>query len=198
VTYRLGLEGGRTAEVLLMPREAFLPEPIRAAAAGRRPDGPWNRMRDAFARLADRVRMLPDRHRPSAPGRRRQRRPADWRRCRSTAGAPERRGDRRVPRLGDYGFAYCPPDGSEAIVGLPRRPALGGWSSPPATARRGPRASEPGEAMLFNAITGDFVKMCADGKIRSQGDWIHDGDGDQTSRPAYVIAHTPRRRTADG
>jgi hypothetical protein len=28
VTYRLGLEGGRTAELLLMPKEAFLPEPI--------------------------------------------------------------------------------------------------------------------------------------------------------------------------
>lgn len=29
VTFRLGLEGGRTAEILLMPKEAFLPEPIQ-------------------------------------------------------------------------------------------------------------------------------------------------------------------------
>lgn len=80
-----------------------------------------------------------------------------------------------MPRLGHYGLAYCPPDGSEAIALF-----IGGRRSSGVIIATGFREErwkdlEPGEAMLFNALTGDFVRMCADGKIRSKGDWEHDG-----------------------
>jgi len=81
-----------------------------------------------------------------------------------------------VPRVGDYGFAYCPPDGSEAVVLF-----VGGRRSTGliiGTGHRGSRPTglKPGEAMLYNGLTGAFVRMSEDGKIRSKGDWLHDGD----------------------
>lgn len=83
----------------------------------------------------------------------------------------------KTPRLGAYGFAYCPPDGSEAIVLF-----VGGRRSAGVIVATGHRATrpkglKPGEAMLYNGLTGDFVKLGEDGKIRSQsGDWVHTGD----------------------
>lgn len=81
-----------------------------------------------------------------------------------------------TPRLGEYGLAYCPPDGSEAVVIF-----LGGKRSNGVIVATGHRASrpkdlKPGEVQLYNGLTGAFVKMCQDGKIRSQGEWIHTGN----------------------
>lgn len=98
-----------------------------------------------------------------------------------------------IPRVGDYGFAYCPPDGSEAIVLF-----LGGRRSMGAIIATGHRASrpkglKPGEAMLYNGLTGAFVKMCEDGAIRSHGPWIHDGTlhtTDNISSEKDVTDHT--------
>lgn len=115
------------------------------------------------------------------------------------AGAPE--GLEEVidtrPRLGEYGLAYCPPDGSEAIVIF-----LGGRRSQGVVIATGHRASrpkglKPGEAMLYNGLTGDFVKMCQDGKIRSQGDWFHTGKfhaSDNITSEKEITDHT----AADG
>lgn len=80
-----------------------------------------------------------------------------------------------VPRLGHYGFAYRPPDGSEAVVLF-----VGGRRSSGVVVATGhretrPRDLEPGEAMIFNALAETFVKLSADGKIRSKGDWLHEG-----------------------
>lgn len=80
-----------------------------------------------------------------------------------------------VTRLGHYGLAYCPPDGSEAVVLF-----IGGRRSAGVVIATGhretrPKDLKPGEAMLFNGLTGAFVKMCEDGKIRSEGDWVHTG-----------------------
>lgn len=80
-----------------------------------------------------------------------------------------------VPRLGHYGFAYCPPDGAEVVVLF-----VGGARSVGVAIATGhretrPKDLEPGEAMLFNSLTDAWVRMCADGKIRSKGDWLHDG-----------------------
>lgn len=81
----------------------------------------------------------------------------------------------QVPRLGHYGFAYCPPDGSEAVVVF-----IGGRRSNGVVIATGHRESrpkhlQPGEAMLFNSLTDTWVRMCADGKVRSKGEWLHDG-----------------------
>lgn len=80
-----------------------------------------------------------------------------------------------MPRLGHYGFFYRPPFGSEA-VGI----FIGGRRSSGmiiATGHREtrPRDLEEGEAMMMNTMTGAFIRMSADGKIRSQGDWEHTG-----------------------
>lgn len=80
-----------------------------------------------------------------------------------------------VPRLGQYGLAYCPPDGSEAIVLF-----VGGRRSSGVVIATGyreerPKNLQPGEAMLFNSLADIWIKLCADGKIRSKGDWEHDG-----------------------
>lgn len=81
----------------------------------------------------------------------------------------------QVPRLGDYGLAYCPPDGSEVVTIF-----LGGRRSSGVIIATGHRETrphdlQPGEAMLYNGLTDTWVRMCADGKIRSKGDWEHDG-----------------------
>lgn len=79
-------------------------------------------------------------------------------------------------RMGHYGFAYCPPDGSECVVLY-----VGGLRSQAVVIATGhretrPKDLQPGEAMLFNSLEDIWVRMCADGKIRSKGDWLHDGD----------------------
>jgi phage gp45-like len=81
-----------------------------------------------------------------------------------------------APRLGDYGVAYRPPDGSEALMLF-----LGGRRSTAMILATGHRATrvknlQPGEVQIYNGLTGKFVKFCADGKIRSSGDWIHTGN----------------------
>lgn len=99
----------------------------------------------------------------------------------------------KAERLAHYGFAYCPPDGSEAVVLF-----VGGRRSSGIIIADGHKASrlkdlKPGEAALYNGLTGAFVKMCQDGKIRSKADWFHDGlfhaTGNVTSEKD-VIDHT--------
>jgi phage gp45-like len=98
-----------------------------------------------------------------------------------------------VPKVGHYGFAYRPPDGSEAITVF-----IGGQRSAGVVIATGHRASRPknllpGEAMLYNGLTGDFVRMCQDGKIRSQGDWEHTGKfhaSDAITSEADITDHT--------
>lgn len=80
-----------------------------------------------------------------------------------------------VPRMGHYGFAYRPPDGSECVVLF-----VGGRRSMGVVIATGerehrPRDLLPGEAMLFNSEADTYVKLSADGKIRSKGDWLHEG-----------------------
>jgi len=83
----------------------------------------------------------------------------------------------KVPRCGEYGLAYCPPDGSEAVTIF-----LGGRRSSGVIIATGhkatrPKGLKPGEAMLYNGLAATFVKMSQDGKIRSTAtDWIHTGD----------------------
>jgi len=86
----------------------------------------------------------------------------------------------RTPRVGEYGLASNPPPGSVVIV-----LSLGGDRTEAvaiASHHQDSRFKDllPGEAALYNGLTGAFVKMCADGKIRSHGDWIHDGALDVT------------------
>lgn len=81
-----------------------------------------------------------------------------------------------VPRLGHYGLAYCLPDGGEVVI-----VSLGGHRSMSvgiATGHREtrPRDLQPGEAMVYNALAETFIKLCADGTIRSKGAWLHEGD----------------------
>lgn len=85
-----------------------------------------------------------------------------------------------TPRVAEYGFSSSPPPGSVVIVlalGGDRTEAVAIASHHQATR---PTDLQPGEAMLYNGLTGAYVRLCADGKIRSKGDWIHDGDLDVT------------------
>jgi hypothetical protein len=80
-----------------------------------------------------------------------------------------------VVRLGHYGIAYVPPEGSEAVVLF-----LDGLRSQGVVIATGHRESrpkdlEPGEMMVFNSLQDIWVRFCADGKIRSKGEWLHDG-----------------------
>ena len=80
-----------------------------------------------------------------------------------------------VPRMGHYGLAYCPPDGSEVVI-----VSLGGLRSMSVAIATGHRETRPkdllpGEAMIYNALAESYVKLSADGKIRSKGDWLHEG-----------------------
>lgn len=80
-----------------------------------------------------------------------------------------------VPRMGHYGLAYCPPDGSEAVVLFMAGRRSNGIVIATGHREDRPKDLAPGEAMLFNSLTGAFVRMSADGKIRSSGDWEHTG-----------------------
>jgi phage baseplate assembly protein V len=135
-------------------------------------------------------------------------------------GAPDGLGEviDQVPRLGEYGLAYSPPDGSEAVVIF-----LGGRRSAGVVVATGHRASrpknlKPGEAMLYNGLTGASVKLAQDGTIKllsglgpsptsitlhpdgtitSTGAWTHTGTfhaTDKLSSAADVVDHT----AADG
>lgn len=97
-------------------------------------------------------------------------------------------------RLGEYGFNSCPPEGSEAVIlFLGGRRSIGVIIATGYRAAR-PKGLKPGEAMVFNAVTGDFIELSEDGKIRSQTvDWIHDGD-QHVSGSAYAAHMIP----ADG
>lgn len=80
-----------------------------------------------------------------------------------------------VIRMAHYGLYYRPPTGSEAVVIF-----LGGNRSNAVVINTGHRESRPadleeGEVMLSNTQTGAYVRFSADGKIRSKGDWLHDG-----------------------
>lgn len=103
----------------------------------------------------------------------------------------------KAVRMAHYGIAYCPPDGSEAVVIF-----LGGRRSAPIIIADGHKASrvknlKPGEVQLYNGLTGAFVKMCQDGKIRSQGPWIHTGTFHSTGNLTSEADITDRT-AADG
>lgn len=85
-----------------------------------------------------------------------------------------------VPRMGHYGLAYCVPDGGEVVL-----VSLGGLRSMSVAIATGhretrPRDLEPGEAMIYNALAETYVKLCADGTIKSKGTWLHEGDFNAT------------------
>lgn len=80
-----------------------------------------------------------------------------------------------VPRMAHYGFAYCPPDGSEVVVLHIGGNRTAGIAIATGYREARPRDLQPGEAMLFNSLTDTFVRMSADGKIHSKGDWEHEG-----------------------
>ena len=80
-----------------------------------------------------------------------------------------------VPRLGHYGLHYVPPLGAEAVAVF-----LNGDRSAGIVIATGHRESRPtdleeGEVMIYNGLTGAYVKLTADGRIRSKGDWLHEG-----------------------
>lgn len=80
-----------------------------------------------------------------------------------------------VPRVGHYGLHYVAPFGAEAVAIF-----LGGDRSMGVVIATAHRESRPtdlleGEVMLYNGLTGSYVKLLADGTIRSKGDWFHEG-----------------------
>lgn len=96
----------------------------------------------------------------------------------------------KTPRLAEYGFDSCPPDGSEAVVLFLFGRRSAGVIIATGYAAGRPKDLKPGEAMVFNALTQDFVKLCADGKLRSKStDWLHEGDAhvSGTAYAAHVI-----------
>jgi phage baseplate assembly protein V len=80
-----------------------------------------------------------------------------------------------LPRLGHYGIYYRPPFGSEVVAFFLGGKRSNGFVMATGHRETRPRDLEEGECMLMNTLTGAFVKMSADGKIRSQGDWEHTG-----------------------
>lgn len=79
-----------------------------------------------------------------------------------------------APRLGEYGHASSPPVGSEGLVIF-----LSGRRSMGVVVATGHRASrpaglQPGESMLYNGVTGKWVKMDADGVMHANCDVLID------------------------
>lgn len=118
------------------------------------------------------------------------------------AGGPAELGEiiDQTPRIAHYGIAYCPPDGSECVVVY-----LGGRRSSGVIIATGhretrPKDLQPGEAMLYNGLTDTWIRMCADGVIRSKGPWEHDGafsaTGDILDRSAVNAATMKIHRDA--
>lgn len=86
-------------------------------------------------------------------------------------------------RVGEYGFASCPPDGAEAVALF-----LGGRRSGPVIIATGHRASrlkglQSGEAALYNGVSGKHVKLRQDGVCHLNGDALFDG----TATAEHVI-----------
>lgn len=100
----------------------------------------------------------------------------------------------RMPRLGEYGFYSCPPDGSEAVAVF-----LGGRRSGGVIIATGYKAQRPtgllpGEALFKNVLGGQFIRASQDGNFHSQSpDWAHTGDF-HVSGTAYAAHMQP----ADG
>jgi phage gp45-like len=95
-----------------------------------------------------------------------------------------------VPRLGEYGFYSNPPVGSECVVAfLGGRRSMGlilatGWRA------QRPKGLKPGEAMVFNAVRGQYVDLADDGNIKSQApDFQHDGDMHLTGKGYAAEMH---------
>ncbi len=79
-----------------------------------------------------------------------------------------------APRIAEYGLASNPPIGSEAIVAF-----LSGRRSMAVVFGTGhrptrPTGLQPGEAMLYNGVTGAWVKMGADGVMHANCDVLVD------------------------
>lgn len=82
-----------------------------------------------------------------------------------------------MPRLGEYGFFSCPPDGAEAVALFLGGRRTGGVIIATGFREQRPKNLKPGEAMLKNVLGGQFILAAEDGKLHSQApDWIHAGD----------------------
>lgn len=114
----------------------------------------------------------------------------------------------KVPRLGDYGFASCPPAGSEGVALF-----LGGQRSMPLIVGTGHKASrlknlKSGEAALYNGLTSKRALVRQDGVLHYNGDAAVDGDldvggdidvtGDANVTGSVVAAHVKPNDGATG
>lgn len=82
----------------------------------------------------------------------------------------------KMPRLGEYGFYSCPPNGSEGVAVFLGGRRTGGVIIATGYRAARPKGLAPGEVMLFNALAAHYIVASADGKFRSQAsDWLHDG-----------------------
>lgn len=91
------------------------------------------------------------------------------------AGGPLQEVIDQLIRMGHYGTAYCPPDGSEALAVF-----FGGQRSNGVIIATGDQATRlkgllAGESALYNGVTGAIGKMAADGKFHLNCDVVIDG-----------------------
>jgi phage baseplate assembly protein V len=107
-----------------------------------------------------------------------------------------------VPRLGEYGLASCPPEGSEGVILF-----MGGRRSDGVVVATGHRASrptdlEPGEAMLYNGLTGKWARLDKDGRLHANADTFIEAalhvTGDTTVDQTLTAQHVVPQDGATG